>query len=79
MKRTKLAAGAAAMLMVGGGLVFAAPASAQCVGQNVTFAGHGGGRCDHPPGPDGSFTRCDTVTVFGFSSTNCYQVPPGTP
>ncbi|MGE2834751.1 CDGP domain-containing protein [Mycobacterium sp. SMC-4] len=79
MTRTRVAAAAAAMLMVGGGLAVAAPASAQCVGPNAVVFGHGGGRCDHPPAPDGSFTRCDTVYVFGIGGTNCYQVPPGTP
>ena len=63
-----------------GGLSGAAPASADpCVGPSGGFGGHGGGRCDYPPAADGSFTRCDTVYVFGIGGTNCYQVPPGTP
>lgn len=63
-------------MLVGG----AAPASAQpCSGPNTVIAGHGGGRCDHPPDADGSFIRCDTVYVFGVGGTNCYRVPPGTP
>lgn len=62
------------------GLVGAAPAAAQpCTGPNTVIAGHGGGRCDHPPDADGSFIRCDTVYVFGIGGTNCYRVPPGTP
>lgn len=72
--------GAAAGLLIVG-ILTASPASADqpCVGPNTVIAGHGGGRCDYPPAPDGSFTRCDTVVVFGYSGTNCYQVPPGTP
>ena len=71
---------AATIALLGGGLAVAGPAAADpCVGPSGGFGGHGGGRCDYPPGPDGSFTRCDTVYVFGVGGTNCYQVPPGTP
>nr|WP_197420245.1 hypothetical protein [Mycobacterium sp. NAZ190054] len=74
-----MAAGAAAALITSG-LIAAGPVSAQpCVGPNAVVAGHGGGRCDYPPGPDGSFVRCDTVYVFGIGGTNCYPVPAGTP
>ncbi|MGE0215859.1 CDGP domain-containing protein [Mycolicibacterium sp.] len=78
-RETIVGVGAAALLTAG--VLTAAPASANqpCVGPNAVIAGHGGGRCDYPPGPDGSFTRCDTVYVFGIGGTNCYQVPPGTP
>jgi hypothetical protein len=69
---------AAVGAMVGAGLVTAGPAVAQPCG-NAVIAGNGGGRCDSPPGPDGMFTRCDTVYVLGFGGTNCYQVPVGTP
>ncbi|BBY78542.1 hypothetical protein MPRF_54410 [Mycolicibacterium parafortuitum] len=70
----------AAIALPAAALVVAAPATAQpCVGPSTVIAGHGGGRCDSPPGPDGSFTRCDTIYVFGIGSTNCYQVPAGTP
>ncbi|BBX17798.1 hypothetical protein CRI77_10745 [Mycolicibacterium duvalii] len=76
----KPTAAAAAALLTVGGIAAAAPASAQpCVGPNTVIAGHGGGRCDHPPDPDGSFIRCDTMYVFGVGGTNCYRVPPGTP
>lgn len=71
---------AVATVLVMSGLVAAAPASAQpCVGPNAVVFGNGGGRCDYPPDPDGSFVRCDTVYVFGIGGTNCYRVPPGTP
>lgn len=66
--------------LVAAGVAFATPASAQpCVGPNGNFAGNGGGRCDYPPDPDGSFVRCDTVYVLGFGGTNCYRVGPDTP
>jgi hypothetical protein len=71
---------ALAAALLGGGLAVSGPAGAEsCAGPSGYFGGHGGGRCDHPPGPDGSFTRCDTVYVFGIGGTNCYQVPAGTP
>jgi len=71
--------GAAAITgaIVGGAIAIAAPASADCGGAIVL--GNGGGRCDSPPGPDGSFIRCDTVRVLGFGGTNCYRVYPPAP
>ena len=63
------------------GWVISAPvASAECMGTNITVLGNGGGRCDHPSDqPDGSFMRCESVTVFGIGGTNCYRVAAGTP
>lgn len=80
MKNTKLLLGiGAATVLPAAGLVGAGSAAAQpCTGPSTVIAGHGGGRCDSPPAPDGSFTRCDTVYVFGLGGTNCYQVPAGT-
>jgi len=73
-------AGAAAALVIAGlGTAGTASANQPCVGPNAVVFGNGGGRCDYPPGPDGSFIRCDTVYVFGTGGTNCYRVPPGTP
>ncbi len=79
-RRSMLGIGTVAVLLPLGSaaLVAAGPAAAQPCGSAVVF-GNGGGRCDSPPGPDGSFTRCDTVYVLGIGGTNCYQVPPGTP
>ncbi|MGP4055391.1 CDGP domain-containing protein [Mycobacterium sp. 4D054] len=78
-RRVVKAAGAAAVLVTSG-LVAAAPVSGQpCTGPSGMYGGNGGGRCDYPPDPDGSFIRCDTVYVLGIGGTNCYRVPPGTP
>lgn len=67
---------AAAMVTVGiAGLAAVPPASAEPCG-NFYYQGNGGGQCDGPFYPDGSFQRCTTVFVFGIGGTNCYIVPP---
>lgn len=75
MRTMWVAVGAAVVALVGAGLVAAGPASAQPPCGNFEIWGNGGGRCDSGPGPDGSFTRCDTVYVLGIGGTNCYLVP----
>lgn len=58
-------------------MVSAPPASAapgQC-GNAVVF-GSGGGFCDYPPAPDGTWIHCESVYVLGFGGTNCFRVKP---
>ena len=59
------------------GLITAQPAQAmpgQC-GSAIVF-GSGGGFCDGPPAPDGTWLHCETVYVLGFGGTNCFRVKP---
>lgn len=49
-------------------------APGQC-GQGFAF-GSGGGFCDGPTGPDGTWLHCETVYVLGFGGTNCFRVRP---
>ena len=46
----------------------------QC-GQGFAF-GSGGGFCDAPASPDGTWMHCETVYVMGFGGTNCFRVRP---
>lgn len=76
MKKFVAAAGVAAAM--GAGLAFAAPAQAapgDCVPGVYTPWG-GGGFCDGPPFPDGTWMHCETVFVLGFGGTNCFRVRP---
>ena len=62
------------LALTGAGALTAAPqASAEC-GEFYMW-GNGGGNCDGPVGPDGSFQRCTTVYVMGIGGTNCFIVP----
>jgi hypothetical protein len=71
----KLLAVAAAAGLVGlGGIATAPPALADGCGQFALW-GNGGGQCDGPYYPDGSFQRCVTVYVLGIGGTNCFIVP----
>ncbi len=75
--RRLLAAVDAGAVLAGTGIGFAADAEAvpgQC-GQGFAF-GSGGGFCDGPIGPDGTWLHCETVYVLGFGGTNCYRVRP---
>ncbi|AEK08168.1 hypothetical protein SEA_YEET_102 [Mycobacterium phage Yeet] len=80
MKQTLKAfiiAGAVAAGFTGLGLVTAQPAEAvpgQCGGA-IVF-GSGGGFCDGPPAPDGTWMHCESVYVMGFGGTNCFRVRP---
>ena len=65
---------ALAATVVGGGVALAAPSSIDPICKNMSVMGHGGGRCDSATARDGSFTRCDTFSVFGIRGTNCYKV-----
>lgn len=70
---------ALAVLGLGAGTVAAAPAAhADGCGSAVVW-GNGGGQCDGPYYPDGSFQRCVTVYVLGIGGTNCFVVPPPAP
>jgi hypothetical protein len=63
--------------LAAGGIVTAADADAmpgQC-GQGYAF-GSGGGFCDGPQAPDGTWMHCETVYVLGFGGTNCFRVRP---
>jgi hypothetical protein len=60
-----------------GAIASAPPASAEC-GSTVVW-GNGGGQCDGPFYPDGSFQRCVTVYVLGIGGSNCFIVPPPPP
>jgi hypothetical protein len=64
--------------LLGCAIALSAPSSADPgpVCPRTFVFGSGGSRCDSPPNPDGSFTRCDTVDVLGFGGTNCYTVYP---
>jgi hypothetical protein len=64
--------------LTGLGVATAPPALADGCGQFV-FGGNGGGQCDGPFYPDGSFQRCVTVYVLGIGGTNCFIVPAGAP
>ena len=58
-------------------ILLAQPAHAlpgQC-GYGGAF-GSGGGFCDSPPGPDGTWYHCESVYVMGFGGTNCFYVRP---
>ena len=66
-----------AAAIIGAALYFSAPSHAtpgQC-GQGFGF-GSGGGFCDYPPRPDGTWYHCETVYVLGFGGTNCFNVRP---
>jgi hypothetical protein len=78
MKAKLALAAAAALAMWGIGAVgVAPPANADC-GSGYVW-GNGGGQCDGPFYPDGSFQRCVTVFVLGIGGTNCFIVPPPPP
>ena len=75
--RRTLAAALAGGVIAGTGLAWAGHADAapgQC-GNAVVF-GSGGGFCDYPPQPDGTWYHCETVFVMGFGGTNCFYVRP---
>ena len=64
--------------LAGVGAVAVAPtASADC--SSAVVWGNGGGQCDGPFYPDGSFQRCVTVYVLGIGGSNCFIVPPPAP
>ena len=71
---------ALAAMSVGGGALIAGtvaqapPATAQPCGGAVVW-GFGGSTCDGPFYPDGSFQRCQSVTLFGIGGWNCFIVP----
>lgn len=68
---------AAGAVLAASGLAWASHADAmpgQC-GQGFAF-GSGGGFCDGPVGPDGTWLHCETVLVLGFGGTNCFRVRP---
>lgn len=82
MKR-RVAAAAASIILAGAGIGWAAlltapPAEANplihCTPRAFYVGGHGGGWCDSPPHPDGTWTHCENVRVFGIGGTNCYNV-----
>ena len=76
MKASSAIATVAAAATLGlAGLTVAPPAQANTCG-NFVFQGNGGGQCDGPFYPDGSFQRCTTVYVLGIGGTNCFIVPP---
>jgi len=64
-----VAAAAAIGLAPGAGAV-----PGQC-GSAIVF-GSGGGFCDLPPDPDGTWIHCESVYVLGFGGTNCFRVRP---
>lgn len=77
MKNNTVLASLAAVAAVGSMLLASPEAEAmpgQC-GQGFAF-GSGGGFCDGPPAPDGSWMHCETVYVLGFGGTNCFRVRP---
>lgn len=49
-------------------------APGQC-GQGYAM-GSGGGFCDGPPRPDGTWYHCESVYVLGIGGTNCFNVRP---
>ena len=75
IKKIVASVAAAAVVGMGAGVVAAAPANADGC-PNVVVFGNGGGQCDGPFYPDGSFQRCTSVYVLGIGGTNCYIVPP---
>lgn len=75
--RRILVAASAVIVLTGTAIGFATRADAapgQC-GQGYAF-GSGGGFCDGPPAPDGTWLHCETVYVLGFGGTNCFRVRP---
>ncbi len=68
-----LAAGLVGFAGVIGAVAAAPTALAEC-GEFYMW-GNGGGNCDGPIAPDGSFQRCTTVYVMGIGGTNCFVVP----
>ena len=75
--RRRLAVSAALIVLTGTAIGFATRADAapgQC-GQGYAF-GSGGGFCDGPPAPDGTWLHCESVYVLGFGGTNCFRVRP---
>lgn len=67
-----------AAVAAAGSMLLASPEAeampGQC-GQGFAF-GSGGGFCDYPPRPDGTWYHCETVYVLGFGGTNCFYVRP---
>lgn len=66
-----------AVLIAALGVCAAAPAHAtpgQCGAAIV--GGSGGGFCDGPPAPDGTWYHCESVYVLGFGGQNCFWVRP---
>lgn len=77
MKNNTVLASLAAVAAVGSMLLASPGADAmpgQC-GQGFAF-GSGGGFCDGPQAPDGTWMHCETVYVLGFGGTNCFRVRP---
>lgn len=77
MKRFLALMGAGALIAAGAIAATEPEAHAspgQC-GQGFGF-GSGGGFCDGPMQPDGTFHHCETVYVLGFGGTNCFFVRP---
>jgi hypothetical protein len=63
--------------LLGCAIALSAPSSADPGCSRTVVLGNGNSRCDGPPNPDGSFTRCDTVYVLGrVGGMNCYTVYP---
>jgi hypothetical protein len=64
--------------LAGVGAVASAPQALADGCSSAVVWGNGGGQCDGPYYPDGSFQRCVTVYVFGIGGSNCFTVPaPG--
>ncbi|OBK09047.1 hypothetical protein [Mycolicibacterium conceptionense] len=75
--RRFLAAVAAGAVLAGTGIGYAGHANAapgQC--GSAIVGGNGGGFCDYPPRPDGTWYHCESVYVLGFGGTNCFYVRP---
>src|SRR5262249_20637376 len=78
MKRF-LGALAAMGVLVGGGMTLAgvqAPAAAAQPCRGATVWGWGGSQGDGRFYQDGSFQRCQSLTLFGIGGWNCFIVPP---
>lgn len=73
-----IAAAATASMLAVGAVVTAPAAQADGCGTAVVW-GNGGGQCDGPYYPDGSFQRCVSVYVLGIGGSNCFIVPPPPP
>nr|WP_081288693.1 hypothetical protein [Mycolicibacterium conceptionense] len=68
---------AAGAVLAGTGIGYAGHANAapgQC--GSAIVGGNGGGFCDYPPRPDGTWYHCESVYVLGFGGTNCFYVRP---
>lgn len=68
--KTFVVGGLAAMLMVGGLIVAAPPASAGC-----QYGGPVISKCDGPVQPDGTGQRCVAVRQLSYSGASSFLVP----